>query len=358
MRSHFKRSRAVMAVMAATVGAMTMAGCGTAASGATSCVGVEVEAGITNSLSDALLFIAQDKGYFAEEGLEVKLRPFKSAGEMVPYLAAGHLAVGAGAPSAGFYNGIARDIDIKIVADKGQLVTHHDYMPLLVRKELVDSGKVSSVKDLEGLRVAEPAPGTATSSTLAALLEHEGLGYDDVSHSFLGFPDHVAALQNGSIDAALTTEPAATKAQQSGAAVKLADSTTVYNNQQLAVLLYSGDFPKEQAEAAQCFMNAYTQAARDYSAAVEGGRWTGEGADEIATIIADHIKSEPEAVKQTVPSFVNPDASLNIESLKKDYDFFVKQGLFTGTSHIDFDSLVDTSFVDEAAQAASKERVS
>ncbi|MFE7223475.1 ABC transporter substrate-binding protein [Nocardioides sp. NPDC057577] len=345
----------MVAAVALSFGAITVAGCGTSATGATSCVGVEVEAGITNSLSDALLFIAQDKGYFTEEGLEVKLRPFKSAGEMVPYLAAGHLAVGAGAPSAGFYNGIARDIDIKIVADKGQLVTNHDYMPLLVRKELVDSGKVKSIRDLEGLSVAEPAPGTATSSTLAALLETEGLAYNDVSHMFLGFPDHVAALQNGSIDASLTTEPAATKALSSGAAVKLADSTTVYNNQQLAVLLYSGDFPKEQGKAAQCFMNAYAHAARDYSAAVEGGRWAGAGADEIASIIGANIKTDPEAVKKTVPSYVNPDASLNVESLKKDYDFFVKQGLYTGTSHIDFDALVDTSYVDRAAQAATKE---
>ncbi|GGR44245.1 nitrate ABC transporter substrate-binding protein [Nocardioides luteus] len=355
MHTHFRRSRAAVAAMTLAIGAVTMAGCGTRADGASSCVDVEVEAGITNSLSDALLFIAQDAGYFAKEGLEVKLRPFKSAGEMVPYLAAGHLAVGAGAPSAGFYNGIARNIDIKIVADKGQLVTNHDYMPLLVRKDLVDSGKVTTIGDLKGLKVAEPAPGTATSSTLSELLKSDGLTYHDVRHSFLGFPDHVAALQNGSIDAALTTEPAATKALQSGAAVKLADSTTVYNNQQLAVLLYSGDFPKKQPKAAECFMNAYARAAADYSTAVEGGKWTGEGADDIAQIIATNIKSDPKAVKQTVPSYVHPGAALNVESLKKDYAFFVDQGLYTSRSDIDFESLVDTSFVDKAAKAATKE---
>ncbi|WOP18877.1 ABC transporter substrate-binding protein [Raineyella sp. LH-20] len=352
MRTLPQRLRAVAAVLAATVAATTLAGCSGVAAGATSCEGVKVEAGITNSLSDALLYIAKDKGYFAAEGLNVTLRPFKSAGEMIPYLAAGHLAVGAGAPSAGFYNGIARGIDVKIVADKGELVTDYDYMPLLVRKELVDSGRVKSVADLKGLSVAEPAPGTATASTASGLLEANGLTYNDVRHTFLGFPDHVAALQNGSVDASLTTEPAATKALATGAAVKLADSTTVYNNQQLAVLLYSGDFGKKQHAAAQCFMNAYAHAARDYSTAVERGKWAGPGADEVAGIIARNVKSQPAAIKKTVPSYVDPDAALNVESLKKDYAFFVKQKLYKGRSQIDFDSLVDTSFVEAAAKTA------
>lgn len=355
MRTHFKRSRALAVAAAVAVGAATLTGCGSGASGATSCNGVDVEAGITNSLSDALLYVAKDKGYFKDEGLDVRLRPFKSAGEMIPYLAAGHLAVGAGAPSAGFYNGIARNIDIKIVADKGELVTGYDYMPLLVRKQLVDSGRVKSVADLKGLSVAEPAPGTATASTASAELAAHGLTYGDIKHTFLGFPDHVAALQNGSIDAAFTTEPAATKALASGAAVKLADSTEVYNRQQLAVLLYSGDFPKEQPAAAQCFMDAYAHAAHDYSAAVQGGKWAGPGVDQIADIIAKNVKSDPAAIKKTVPSYVDPKAALNVASLKKDYEFFVKDGLYQGKSDIDFDSLVDTSFVDKAAQAAPEE---
>ena len=354
MHTSLLRTRAATAVAAGLVAA-SLAGCSVTETGATSCEDVSVEAGITNSLSDSLLYIAKDRGYFEAEGLDVRLRPFKSAGEMIPYLAAGHLAVGAGAPSAGFYNGIARDIDIKIVADKGKLVTDYDYMPLLVRKELVDSGKVKGVADLKGLKVAEPAPGTATASTAAALLESAGLTYNDVQHTYIGFPDHVAALQNGSVDAALTTEPAATKALASGEVVKLADSTEVYNNQQLAVLLYSGDFPKEQGAAAQCFMNAYTRAARDYNAAVEGGSWTGPGADEIADIIASNVDTEPEAIKKTVPSYVDAGAALNVGSLARDYGVFVKQGLYQGQSEIDFDSLVDTSFVDKATQSASEE---
>lgn len=351
MRNSKKSTRLAAASVAAATLTVALVGCSGDLGAQATCEGVVVESGVTNSLSDALLYIAEAKGYFEDEGLDVKLRPFKSAAEMIPYLAAGHLSVGAGAPSAGFYNGIARNIDIQIVADKGQLVTNFDYMPLLVRADLVESGEVTSVADLKGKKLAEPAPGSSTASTASETLQAAGLKYDDVEHVYLGFPDHVAALQNGSIDASFTTEPAASRALASGEAVLLFDSTEVYNQQQLAVLLYSGDFSKKEPAIAQCFMNAYSKAAVDYSAAVAGGNWEGEGSEEIVEIIADAISSNPESVRSTVPSFVNADASLNVESLQKDYAFFVEQGFFTGTSEIDFSTLVNTSFAENVSKA-------
>ncbi|MGW5382441.1 ABC transporter substrate-binding protein [Nocardia sp. NPDC003963] len=354
MQKRPRRLRAVAATLAAAALAAPLTACSTSAAGATSCGGAGIDAGIVSSLSDAILYIADGKGYFADEGLAVNLRSFKSAGEMIPYLAAGHLDVGAGAPSAGFYNGIARDIDIKIVADKGKLVTDYDYMPLLVRKDLVESGTVRSPADLAGRTVAEPAPGTATASTLASVLAAHGVGYDDVGHTFLGFADHVAAFQNGSIDAAMTTEPAATSALRAGSAVKLADSTEVYNEQQLAVLLYSGDFIGRRGAAAQCFMNAYVRAARDYSAAVEGGSWDGPGAEEIVGIVSEGTGLDPAIIVKTVPGYVDPDAIPNTESLRRDYEFFADQGLYRGDTAVDFGSLVDTDFVERAAQTVPK----
>lgn len=345
--------RATMATVVAT-GAAILTACTQTASTANPCYDAKVQVGITNSLSDALLYIAQDNGYFDEQGLDVSLKSFKSAGEMIPYLGAGHLSVGAGAPSAGFYNSIDRNTNIKIVADKGGLATGFNYMPMLVRKDLVDSGEITSVKDLKGRSVAEPAPGTATSSTASAVLGSEGLTYDDIEHVYLGFPDHVSALQNGSVDASLTTEPAASTALASGDVVQLADSTEVYNNQQLSVLLYSGDFATEHPEVAQCFMNAYVQAVEDYTNALPTADWNGEGADRIVEIIASHINSTEEKVRSTVPGYVKPDASLNVESLKRDYEFFVQQGMYKGTTDIDFSTLVETSFVNNAAGTAAE----
>lgn len=332
--------------------AIPLAACsGGAEAGAASCKGTKVTAGIVNSLSDSILLIADAKGYFKDKGLDVTLSKFDSAAKMIPLLGSGQLDVGAGAPSAGFYNAVSRDINLKIVADKGELVTNYDYMPILVRKDLVDSGKVKTVADLKGLKVAEPAEGTATSSTLGAVLKAGGLQYDDVQHAYLGFPDQVAAFENGSIDAAATTEPTATTIVDSGEAVRFADSTKQYNDQQLAVVLYSSDFAEKKAAAAQCFMDAYVKAAHDYSAAVEGGHWDGQGADDIVRIVSDRIGMPVDQIKKTVPSYVAPNAEVNLDSLTKDYDFFKAQGWTEGPA-LDVSTLVDNSFVQKAESGA------
>lgn len=344
-RSPLARGCALGAALAA---ALTLAACGGGATsgGATDCAGQTVRAGITNSTSDALLFIARDRDYFSEEGLTVELTPFDSAAKMIAPLGSGQLDVGAGAPSAGFYNAVARGVDLRIVADKGSMPPGFGYMPLLVRKDLVDSGAVQTIADLRGMRVAEPAQATATSSTLATILNSAGLGYDDVQHTYVGFPEHVTGLENGAIDASLTTEPSATIAEQRGVAVRFADPAEHYDRQQLAVLLYSGQFSTERTATAQCFMNAYLRAARDFTAATTGGTLEGPAAEEIVTIVADAIGIDPELYRRSTPNFADPDGQVNIASLRTDYEFFRSQGVLEAEA--DLDAIVDGSFAEKA----------
>src|SRR5262245_26859095 len=77
-----------------------------------------ITVGATSSTSDAPIFIADQKGYFRDEGLDVKVTNFRSAADMVAPLGAGQIEAGAGSASAGLYNAVARGIKIKIVADK------------------------------------------------------------------------------------------------------------------------------------------------------------------------------------------------------------------------------------------------
>ena len=74
-----------------------------------------ITVGATSSTSDAPIFIADQKGYFRDEGLDVKVTNFRSAADMVAPLGAGQIEAGAGSASAGLYNAVARGIKIKIV---------------------------------------------------------------------------------------------------------------------------------------------------------------------------------------------------------------------------------------------------
>ncbi|TMG99217.1 MAG: ABC transporter substrate-binding protein, partial [Betaproteobacteria bacterium] len=102
---------------------------------------VNVRVGIVNASSDVGFFVADKKGYFRQEGISVSFTEFDSGARMVAPLGTGQLDVGAGSVSAGLYNAVARGIDIKIVADKGSTPPGYGFQPLLVRKDLVDSGR-------------------------------------------------------------------------------------------------------------------------------------------------------------------------------------------------------------------------
>jgi NitT/TauT family transport system substrate-binding protein len=66
--------------------------------------------------SDAAIYIGIQKGYFAEQRIDVDRQHFNAAGDIVTELSTGSLDVASGAPGAGFFNALANAIPLKIVA--------------------------------------------------------------------------------------------------------------------------------------------------------------------------------------------------------------------------------------------------
>src|SRR6266849_7509789 len=119
-----------------------------------------VGVGLTNTASDAGVFIADKKGYFRSEGLTVTMTPFASAAGMIAPLGRGQLDVGGGTVAAGLYNAVERGINLRIVADKGTVTDKLEYSTLVVRKDLADSGRYKSLADLKGMTIAAASPGS------------------------------------------------------------------------------------------------------------------------------------------------------------------------------------------------------
>jgi NitT/TauT family transport system substrate-binding protein len=305
----------------------------------------KVAVGTANSFSDAPLYIAQDKGYFRDENLDVTLTPFDSGSGMVAPLGTGQLDAGAGSASAGLYNAVARGINIKIVADKASSAPGYGGIKLLVRKDLVDSGRYKSLKDLKGMTFAMAGPGVSITASLNDVLTSVGLKYSDVKTVDLAFPEHVLALKNKSVDAGMTAEPAATAAVQAGYADAILRDDQIAPNHELAILLYSDDFAKKRPEVALRFMRAYLRAVRFYNGALKDGHLAGPNADAVIAIIAANTPfKDPQVLRTITPFGCNPNGRVDIESLQHDLDFYASQGLIDGK--VSLNDIVDHSFVD------------
>ena len=311
----------------------------------------KVTIGIVNAVSDGTLFIAQDKGYFQAEGLEADFVEFDTGAKMVAPMGAGQLDVGGGAASAGLYNAVERGITIKLVADKATNVKGAPFQAFLVRKELIDTGKVKTLADMKGRKVAITGAGGSDASVLNEAMKSVGLKYDDVEKIYLGFPQHAPAFQNGAIDGSITTEPTTTNIQRLGAAVVLTGNDAFYPNAQTATIMFSGDFAQKRKEVATRFMKAYLRAARDFNDAMVNGKLQGPGADDIIAILAKRtvIKS-PEVLRNMTMHGVNPDGALNVDSMRKDLAFFKQTG-DVASATVAIEQVLDQSFVTEAAKA-------
>ncbi len=306
--------------------------------------------GVTNSTSDAPIFIADRKGYFGAEGLDVKVVAFRSAADMVAPLGVGQIEAGAGSASAGLYNAVARGIKIKIVADKASSPPGYGATKIVVRRDLVESGRYRDVRDLKGMRFAMNAPGVSNTSTLNTLLRSAGLKYADVETLYLPFPDHVLALKNKAVDAAAAVEPAPAIAIRNGDAVLVRSDDEILPYHQIAVLLYAEDFALRRAEAARRFMRAYVRAVRFYNGALRDGRLAGPNASEVIAILAAATPVKGSDIyKAITPTGINPDGRVNRDSLAYDLAFYTEQGLIRG--RVDLDAVIDNSFADAALAA-------
>src|SRR5580700_6126515 len=308
----------------------------------------QVKIGIARTMSDVGYYVAHAMGYFREEGIEVILTPFNSAAQMMAPLGTGDLDVGGGTVSAGFYNSIARGITTKIVADQASMKPGYGYSSLMVRKDLVDSGRYKTLADLKGMKVAIGAPGTGTASALNETLKMGGLKYSDVEVVYLGFPEHLPAFLNKGIDAAISNEPTMTLEIEQGAAVRIVGNDVTYPDQQTAVVFYSERFIKSRHDPAERFMRGYIRGVRLYNDALKDGRLAGPAAHQIIPILTKYTSTKDEAMfRRIIPSAVNPNGEVNLGGLKHDLAFFRELGLIE-SKDVSADGVVDGSFVKAA----------
>jgi NitT/TauT family transport system substrate-binding protein len=298
-------------------------------------------------LSDLGILLADSRGYFRDEGLDVTFVPVDAAARVLPSLAVGDIDVAAGAPTASFYNLVSRGVGVRIVADKGATPPGRYSQTLVVRKALVDSGRVKSISDLKGLRVASAARGSSSMGTFERLYKLSGLKANDFEHVILNVPQQITALQNGAIDAGFPSEPIATMAVRQGIAAKLMTDDEIYPGHQIITLFYSTKFRVERPREALAFMRAYLRGVRAANKSIIEGRIAGADAEEMLTIVTTHtpLKDKELARALVIPN-CNDDGMPNIASLAEDLDVFRREGLLEGKVAIA--EALDLTFVNAA----------
>jgi NitT/TauT family transport system substrate-binding protein len=321
-------------------GAMAAAGLGSALAAE------HVDIGIGKSSSDAPWFVAEARGFFKDEGLDVNLINLDSGAKVIAPLSKGQLDAGSGALSVGFYNAIAQGIKLRIVADRGHVSKDTLYQTIFMRKDLIDSGAFKSLKDLKGKKMAFAAPGVTALSLANETAKKAGIKFEDMTPVYMSFPQQFVALRNKAIDGSFLVEPQATQAEAGGFGVRFMNTQDVYPDEQVTVIFFSDKFAKERPEVAQKLLRAWLRTIRLYNDALKGGKLVGPGSDAIVQTIVKNFHMEPKLVRAMYAPAVNPSGAVNLDSIQKDLTFFQERGWVPKS--VSLKGVVDMSFAEKA----------
>jgi NitT/TauT family transport system substrate-binding protein len=165
--------------------------------------------------------LAQELGYYEEEGLDVSIEDFDGGSEALQSLLGGSADV-----VSGFY-----DHTIQMAAKGRELksfVTMLKYPGLQLIVAPGHEDEIDSPADLEGKVVGVTAPGSSTDLFLKFLLSKNDLDPEAASVTAIGATSTaVAAMEKGKVDAGVMVEPAvAALEDRAGELEVLADTST------------------------------------------------------------------------------------------------------------------------------------
>jgi NitT/TauT family transport system substrate-binding protein len=207
------------------------------------------------------LYIAYDKGYFAQQGLTVKINTvlggepgMKDVQSGAAQLLEGNYVSFILAQIAGKYHG--KPIDLRIIANTSQMQPGNQALYVM------PGSKFKTVADLTKYqaKIGINTPNNIGQVLLGSLFKENGLSTNAIHKMYKPLPQLPQLLSSGTIDAAWLPEPFGTEAQQRYGALMLADfDTGSLQNFPIGCVIGTTQWVKTHPNTVAAFLRAFHQ---------------------------------------------------------------------------------------------------
>jgi len=291
------------------------------------------------------LTIAERKGFFKEQGLDVEINDFGGGAKSLQALIGGSVDVVTGA----YEHTIrmqAKGQDVRAVTELGRFPA----IVIAVKKD--KAGQVKSAADFKGLKIGVTAPGSSTALTTQYAMVKAGLKPTDAAIIGVGSgASAVAAMQKGEIDVIAHLDPVISKLESDGDIAILIDTRTeagtraLFGGSNPAATLYTKkDFIDENPVTTQRLVNAFMKSLKWLASAKP---------EDVAEAVPTeyHLGDKPlyiKAVQNSLESYsrtgiVPPDGMASVMDMLKTLDPELKD------AKVDLAATFDDRFVKKAA---------
>jgi ABC-type nitrate/sulfonate/bicarbonate transport system substrate-binding protein len=225
---------------------------------------IPVELGVRPFLYNAPLYIALEEGYFAEEGLDVRVHMISGhAATSLLMVDHGEIDVLIGGVFLGFFNAIDEGSAVRMVADVAHFAPDAcSPWALVAQRDLAGSGRLGSPASLRGLRI-DMNPNITEGYFVETYLRRGGLSLDDIEIAEVPLAARQEAMNRASIDMTAISEPWLSRILADGHVVHV-NANEVVPNLEFGTLVFGRSLLTERREAGRRFVSAYLRGVRRY----------------------------------------------------------------------------------------------
>jgi len=304
----------------------------------------KVKVGLLMINADAGVFLAQELGFFQEQGIAAELVYFQSSsGPQMFALTTGELEAGSGSISPAVFNAASGGVGLKVVATKS-VIGPNGAGKYLLRSALVDPGEQLSIRAIKGKVVAINTMTGTSRLYLNRFLRQGGLSEGDVTIRVMAFKDMVGAFSQGSVDVAFMIQPFLSVIEEKKIGVPLADLAQLYPGHVTNSLFFSEAFMRSRPGAAERFLIAFLKGQRAfYDAAVKR-----KGPmDRVLAAVAKYTRVSDRRSLERALSFteLDPNGEVKLDMIREDQEWYFQMGLIKAKAAVE---IVDLRFLQSA----------
>lgn len=311
-----------------------------------------VKIGVVRSMGGAPLYVAQDMGFYKDEGLDAELVWFDAAQPVAVAAASGDVDFGSTGMTAAFLN-LAAQSTLKIIGAGTWEHKGFQSIGFMVSNQAYAAG-VHSIKDLAGHSVGLTQVGTPLHFNIAMALEKSGVDLKTVRIVPLqSNPNVASAIKGGQVDAAVQTSANIYPLVERGDAKVLGWASDFLEGQSEATFA-NAKFANEHPDTVKKFLAAFRKAEATWDAGFvdkDGKRADQPSGKKLMEIASKNLGAPPDVLARGIP-YYDPQSSVALADVQRSIDWYYSQGMIK--EKLDAASLVDKRFAIFAPAVASK----
>lgn len=309
--------------------------------------GDPVVVGALRFTSSAPIFIAYERGYFADEGLNVTFSFFQGAQPVAVAIASGDVDFGLTALTGGFFN-LARNGTLKVIGGHFHEVEGHEGSAVLASTQAYEAG-LTRPEDLAGHSLAITQLGSSFHYMAGRIAEAAGFPLSDISlKPMQKVGAMIGALKSGQVESMIIVPHIAHALDRAGAA-KIIGWVNDYAPYQVTTLFTSTRNVAERPDLVERFVRAYQKGIADYRAVMLDQAADPAATEAMTRLIHQYVYTD-RPYEKAAPSiqagaiYVNEKARLNVGDVAAQLQWFQDQGLIA--EDVSYTDIVDTRFVE------------